>query len=84
MATKADRERIEKLIAPYRVDDPRRFRLADRDPGATDGVKHKAAAHTRAAVRKNIRDIVLDFEPFGEGSRQENACVADVAGACAL
>ena len=47
-------------------------------------VDMKAAAHTRAAVRKNIRDIVLDFEPFGEGSRRKNACVADVAGACAL
>ena len=49
MATKADRERIEKLIAPYRVDDPKHFRLADRDPGATDGVKHKAAAQARLA-----------------------------------
>ncbi len=49
MSTKSDRERIERLIAPYRIDDPKSFKLADRDPGSTDGVKHKAAAQTRLA-----------------------------------
>ena len=51
MATKADRTRIEKLIAPFRVDDPKRFRLADRDPGATDGVKRQGRGPGRASPR---------------------------------
>src|SRR5882672_11665433 len=33
----------------------------------------KAAAQIRAAVRKNIRDILPELEPFGERSDQENA-----------
>jgi PPK2 family polyphosphate:nucleotide phosphotransferase len=47
MGTKAERQRIEKLIAKFRVDRPEHFRLADCDPGATDGVPDKAAAKQR-------------------------------------
>jgi len=47
MGTTSDRERIEDLIAPCRVDRPEHFRLADRDPGATNGVKDKTAAKER-------------------------------------
>jgi PPK2 family polyphosphate:nucleotide phosphotransferase len=49
MGTKADRRRIEELIAPFRVSDPKRFRLADHDPGSTDGATGKVAAQTRLA-----------------------------------
>src|SRR4051812_50199447 len=49
MASTHDRDRIEQLIAPYRIDRPKSFRLADHDPGSTDGVKHKAAAQERLA-----------------------------------
>src|SRR4051794_41960946 len=49
MASTHDRDRIEQLIAPYRIDRPKSFRLADHDPGSTDGVKHKAAAEERLA-----------------------------------
>src|SRR3954471_21864113 len=47
MGTRADRERIEEVIAPFRVDRPEHFRLADRDPGATDGIRDKTAAQQR-------------------------------------
>jgi len=47
MGTKADRARIEKLIAPFRIDRPDEFRLADCDPAATDGIRDKAAAQER-------------------------------------
>jgi PPK2 family polyphosphate:nucleotide phosphotransferase len=47
MGAKADRARIEELIAPFRVDRPDDFRLADCDPAATDGVHDKAAAQQR-------------------------------------
>jgi PPK2 family polyphosphate:nucleotide phosphotransferase len=47
MGTKADRARIEKVIAPFRIDRPDEFRLADCDPAATDGIRDKAAAQER-------------------------------------
>jgi PPK2 family polyphosphate:nucleotide phosphotransferase len=47
MGTKRERERIERLIAPFRVDRPEHFRLADHDPGATDGIEDKEAARER-------------------------------------
>ncbi|MGZ4712922.1 MAG: polyphosphate kinase 2 family protein [Acidimicrobiia bacterium] len=50
MGTKSDRSEIERLIAKFRVDDPDHFRLADRDPASTDGVKTKDAAQSRLAA----------------------------------
>ena len=47
---KSERTAIEDLVSKFRVDDPKRFRLADYDPGSTDGVKSKDAAHTRLAA----------------------------------
>ncbi len=47
MGTKTDRRRIEDLIASFRVDRPEHFRLAECDPGSTDGVHDKAAAKER-------------------------------------
>ena len=47
MGTTSEREHIEQLIAPFRVDRPEHFRLADCDPASTDGVKDKAAAKER-------------------------------------
>ena len=47
MGTKTDRRRIEDLIAPFRVDRPEHFRLAECDPGSTDGVHDKNAAKQR-------------------------------------
>jgi len=47
MGAKADRARIEKVIAPFRIDRPDEFRLADCDPAATDGIRDKAAAQER-------------------------------------
>src|SRR6476620_2815169 len=47
MGAKADRARIEKIIAPFRIDRPDEFRLADCDPAATDGIRDKAAAQER-------------------------------------
>src|SRR6476469_2976018 len=47
---KSERTAIEDLVSKFRVDDPKRFRLADYDPGSNDGVKSKDAAHTRLAA----------------------------------
>jgi PPK2 family polyphosphate:nucleotide phosphotransferase len=47
MGTKADRRHIEELIAPFRVDRPEHFRLAECDPDATNGVHDKNAAKQR-------------------------------------
>ena len=44
------RDAIEQLIAPFRISEPDDFRLADHDPGTTDGVKHKADAQERLAA----------------------------------
>lgn len=48
-SAKTERTRIDELIAPFRVDAPKSFRLEDHDPGATDGIKNKKAAATRLA-----------------------------------
>jgi PPK2 family polyphosphate:nucleotide phosphotransferase len=47
MGAKADRQRTERLIAPFRVDRPQHFRLAERDPGSTDGIEDKDEAQGR-------------------------------------
>ncbi len=47
---KGVRDEVEALIARYRVTDPKQFRLADHEPGSTDGIKNKAAARTRLAA----------------------------------
>jgi polyphosphate kinase 2 (PPK2 family) len=36
--------RIRKFVKPFRVDDGRRFRLRDCDPGATSGIDSKEKA----------------------------------------
>jgi len=58
MGGKSDRATIEQLIAAFRVDDPKSFRLADHDPGATDGAGDKDHAHERlAAGLKRLADL---------------------------
>lgn len=42
-----ERARIDELLAPYRIDDPKSFDLTKHDPGSTDGVKNKSAATQR-------------------------------------
>ena len=50
MATANDeRDRIDDLIAPFRIENATSFDLAKRDPTSTDGVKNKKAATTRLA-----------------------------------
>ena len=46
--TKSDRERIEQLIAPFRVDRPEHFRLADCDPGCD---RRREATRPRRSTR---------------------------------
>ena len=48
--TNRDEEQIDRFLDQFRIDDPKAFALADRDPGSTDGVKNKQAAATRLAV----------------------------------
>jgi PPK2 family polyphosphate:nucleotide phosphotransferase len=50
MAGPDDRDAIEHLISPFRVDKPGKFRLADHDPANTDGVENKEAAGSRLAA----------------------------------
>jgi PPK2 family polyphosphate:nucleotide phosphotransferase len=49
MGAKAERKRIEDLIAPFRIDDAEHFDLTARDPGSTDGVRDRAAGEARLA-----------------------------------
>ncbi len=43
----SDEEQIDRFLDQFRIDDPKSFRLADRDPGSTDGVRNKEAATDR-------------------------------------
>lgn len=42
-----ERDRIEDLLAPFRIDTPKSFDLSEHDPAGTDGVKSKQAAAAR-------------------------------------
>ena len=46
---KVERARIDELIAPFRIDAPKSFNLAEHDPATTDGIKNKRAAADRLA-----------------------------------
>jgi PPK2 family polyphosphate:nucleotide phosphotransferase len=50
MADHNGRGAIEQLIAPFRIDTPGSFRLADHDPAATNGIKTKESAQERLAA----------------------------------
>ncbi len=43
----SEEETIDRFLDQFRIDDPKSFRLADRDPGSTDGVRNKKAAAER-------------------------------------
>ncbi len=43
----SDEEQIDRFLDQFRIDDPKSFRLADRNPGSTDGVRDKKAAADR-------------------------------------
>ena len=45
-----DEEQIDRFLDQFRIDNPKSFSLADRDPGSTDGVAGKQAAASRLAA----------------------------------
>ncbi|MEP6623674.1 MAG: PPK2 family polyphosphate kinase [Acidimicrobiia bacterium] len=54
----SEEEQIDRFLDQFRIDDPKSFRLADRDPGATDGVTSKKAAAGRLETGiKRLSDL---------------------------
>lgn len=51
---KSTRKHIAKVIAPFRVDDGRRFRLKDIDPADTGGLQSEFKDEASAMLRQNI------------------------------
>lgn len=51
---KTTRKRISKFIAPYRVDDGRRFRLENVDPGDTAGLQSEFKDEARAFLQESV------------------------------
>ncbi|MBX9961774.1 MAG: polyphosphate kinase 2 family protein [Burkholderiales bacterium] len=51
---KSTRKHIAKVIAPFRVDDGRRFRLKDIDPADTGGLESEFKDEASAMLRQNI------------------------------
>jgi PPK2 family polyphosphate:nucleotide phosphotransferase len=51
---KTTRRQVAKFIAPYRVDDGRRFRLKDVDPGDTRGLQSEFKDEARAFLQQSV------------------------------
>ena len=54
--------RISKLVAPYRVDDGRRFHLGDIDPGDTGGLGNGAREDAKAWLQQSVNWLAEEQE----------------------